>query len=83
MSHSYKRWSNKDQTSWGEVRYKHGLVGTIHIPLLNTLQYLLGQIFANEMTWFSWCSCVQTHSLPYKIVSIVFSSPDNNFSYNF
>ena len=34
---------------------------------------------ANQMTCYSWCSCVQTRNLRYKIVSIVFSSPYNGF----
>ena len=55
------------------------LLVIIHVIQLNAFLYLLKSDFANEMTCYSWCDCVQTRNLPHKNIRIVFSGADNAF----
>ena len=58
-------------------------LGTIHVMLLKTLQYLLSQISQTRWPVILDVDMFRHANLPYKIVSIVFSSPYSTFNYNF
>ena len=56
--------------------------GIIHVILLKTLHFILSQILQMRWPGIFFSSCVQTRSLSYKILSIVFSSSNNALQFN-
>ena len=56
---------------------------TIHVILLKTIQYIVSQILQMQWPVILYVVVCRHANQPYKLVSIVFSIPYSDFSYNF